>query len=76
MDIPAGRIKTHHLVLWIVSKTMGIMSNLNMIIGVDVHNNQRKKKKKEKRNIGATTIITTPNGWKPNIIQGNLGFRV
>jgi hypothetical protein len=64
MGTPTSRIKTHHLVLWIANKTMRIMSNLNVIIGVDVHNNQKKKKK----NIGATTIITTPNGWKPNII--------
>jgi len=63
MDIPTGRIKTHHLVFWIASKTMGIMSNLKVIIGVDVHNNQSQKK-----NIGATTIITAPNGWKPNTI--------
>jgi len=44
MGIPIGRIKTHPLVLWIANKTMGIMSNLKVIIGVDVHNNQRKKK--------------------------------
>jgi hypothetical protein len=49
MGIPTGGIKTHHLVLWIACKTMGIMSYLKVIIGVDVHNNQRKKKEKKRK---------------------------
>jgi hypothetical protein len=75
MGIPTGRIKTHHLVLWIASKTMGIMSNLKVTIGVDVHNNQRKKEK-EKETLRLLLLVQLQMGGSQVLSRGSLGFRV
>ncbi len=69
MDIPTGRIKTHHLVFWIASKSMGIMSNLKVIIGVDVHNNQSQKK-----TLGLLLLLQLQMGGSQILSRGVFGL--
>ncbi len=58
--------------LWIATKTMGIMSNLKVIIGVDVHNNQRKKKE----TLGLLLLLQLQMGGSQILSRESLGFRV
>jgi len=66
MGIPTGRIKTDDLMLWIATKTMGIMSNLKVIIGVDVH----------KETLGLLLLLQLQMGGSQILSRGSLGFRV